>query len=205
MGNDIRREQNNSIRKIKSTLDTLNQLVKTKEDIITKTPELSLVDKFATQSDVTVVEDEQFSSLCEQAASLQFSGEEKNSICKTLDISAHKYKEIVLSPEFIEIKRRIAEDQKMNLLAKVLKQVDGAISALEDLAGCADEDKTRLNAAALILEHTERLLDDQKSSALSPQFNNTMNNAAAGALAEGGTVTLQQMIINQRASRGLSG
>jgi hypothetical protein len=207
MGNDIRREQNNGIRKIRTTLDTLNQLVKTKEEIVEKTPEFGFVDKFSAQSDVAVVEeDEQFAELCEQVAGLQFSGEEKNNICKTLAIPATEYKRVVMSNEFADVKRRIAEDQKMNILAKVLKQVDAAVKALEDLAACADDDKTRLNAAALVLETATRLLEEQKFTTVTPNgFDGAMNNAAAGALAGGGTVTLQQMIIAQRASRGLSG
>lgn len=203
MSNESKREENNSIRKIRSALDNLNQLAKIKNEVIEKTPELAEVDKFQNQNEIEVVEDSQFAELCEQVAALQFSGETKDTICKALSINAYKYKEIVLSEDFSSVKRRIAEDQKTNILSKVLKQVDQAILALEDLTATADEDKTRLNAAALVLEYAARLLEEQKQT--SPSFNGALRDAAAGAVAGGGTVTLQQMIINQRASRGLSG
>jgi hypothetical protein len=203
MGNDIRKQQNDSIRKIRGTLDTLNQLVQQKTEVVEKTPELALVDKFDAQSDVAVLEDDQFAAHCEQVAALQFSSETKDTICKVVNISQNRYKEIVTSDEFVDVKRRIAEDQKTLILSKVLKQVDSAMDALAELTVHADEDKTRLNAAALVLEHAARLLEDQKVS--SPSFGKALGEAAAGVVAGGGTVTLSQMIINQRASRGLSG
>lgn len=203
MSNEAKRQENNSIRKIRSALDNLNTLAKAKDEIIETTPALAEVDKFQNNNAVDVLEDSQFAELCEQVAALQFSGETKDSICKSLAITITKYKEIVLSQDFSDVKRRIAEDQKTNILSKVLKQVDSAILALEDLTATADEDKTRLNAAALVLEYAARLLEEQKQT--SPSFNGALRDAAAGAVAGGGTVTLQQMIINQRASRGLSG
>jgi hypothetical protein len=202
MSNESKRQENNSIRKIRTALDNLNQLSKIKDEVVEKTPELAEVDKFQDKNNLEVIEDSEFAELCEQVAALQFSGETKDSICKVLAITSYKYKEIVLSEDFSSIKRRIAEDQKTNILSKVLKQVDQAITALEDLTATADEDKTRLNAAALVLEYAARLLEEQKTS--SPSFNGALRDAAAGAVASGGTVTLQQMIIAQRTARGLN-
>ncbi len=199
MSNDEKKADNDSVRAIASTFNALNRLVREKETLVAATPEATLPDLYNTQSSPAVVEDEAFANQCEQVAALQFSGQKKDAICKTLEIDLRDYKKIVLSPEFAEIKKRIAEDQKVNILSKILNQVDSAVMALAELMDTADEDRTRLNAAALVLEHAARLLDEQKSQM--PSFQNVIRDAAATG--EPVIMNLAQVIMNQRAERGL--
>jgi len=153
MGNEEKKADNDSVRAIASTFNTLNRLVREKESLNASVPEATLPAQYSDQSSVDVIEDEAFANQCEQVAALQFAGQKKDAICKTLEIELKDYKKIVLSPEFVEIKKRIAEDQKVNILSKILGQVDSAVMALAELMDTADEDRTRLNAAALVLEH----------------------------------------------------
>jgi len=200
MANDDRKLENDSIRGVQSTLNELNRLVREKDSVVSTIPEVSLITKYQNESLPDVVEDEQFASLCEQTAALQFAGNKKDDICKVLEIDPKKYKEIVLSQDFLDIKRRIAEDQKVNILSKILGQVDAAVFALSELMDTADEDRTRLNAAALVLEHAQRLLEEQKSQF--PSIGNVIKDAANSG--EPVTLTLAQVIMRQRDERGLN-
>lgn len=152
MGNNDRKLENDSIRKVQSTLNELNRIVKEKDVVVESTPEVGLITKYQDQNLPDVIEeDEEFANLCERAAALQYSGSKKQDICDALEIDSKRYKEIVLSQDFIDIKRRIAEDHKVNILSKILGQVDSAVMALAELLVTADEDRTKLNAAALVL------------------------------------------------------
>lgn len=199
MSNNDKKIENNNIREVQSTLNQLNRLIKEKNDVISETPEVSLIAKYSKENLPDIIEDEQFANLCEQTAALQFAGSKKEDICKALEIDARKYKEIVLSQDFIDIKKRIAEDQKVNILSKILGQVDSAVDALSELLDTADEDRTKLNAAALVLEHAQRLLEEQKSQF--PSIGNVIKDAANSG--EPVTLSLAQVIIQQRAARGL--
>jgi len=199
MGNDEKKADNDSVRAIASTFNTLNRLVREKEGLTASIPEVNLPAQYNDQSSVDVIEDEAFANQCEQVAALQFAGQKKDAICKTLEIELKDYKKIVLSPEFVEIKKRIAEDQKVNILSKILGQVDSAVMALAELMDTADEDRTRLNAAALVLEHAARLLEDQKSQF--PNIGNVIRDAANSG--EPVVMNLAQVIMRQRDERGL--
>jgi hypothetical protein len=199
MSNNGKKLENDSMRKIQSKLNELNRAVKDKNETIEINPEVVAVQKYQNQSLDNVVEDEQFANLCEQVAALQFSGSKKDQICEALEIEPKVYKEVVLSQEFIDIKRRIAEDNKVNILSKILTQVDGAIIALSELLETADEDRVKLNAAALVLEHASRLLEEQKAQF--PNIGNIIKDAAAGS--EPVSLTLAQVILRQREERGL--
>ena len=200
MANNGKKLENDSIRSVQSTLNELNRVVRDKDIAVETIPEASLITKYQNESLPDVVEDEQFANLCEQTAALQFAGSKKDDICNALEIDPKKYKEIVLSQDFIEIKKRLAEDQKVNILSKVLSQVDAAIFALSELLDTADEDRTKLNAAALVLEHAQRLLEEQKSSF--PSISNVIRDAANSG--EPVTLTLAQVIMRQRDERGLN-
>lgn len=199
MSNDEKKANNDSIRSIQSTFNTLNRLVREKEETIASTPEASLPAVYSDQSLPDVVENEAFANQCEQVAALQFAGQKKEAICKTLEIELKDYKKIVLSQEFVDIKKRIAEDHKVNILSKILNQVDSAVMALAELMDTADEDRTRLNAAALVLEHASRLLEEQKNQF--PNIGNVIKDAAATG--EPVIMNLAQVIMNQRSERGL--
>lgn len=199
MSNNDRKLENDSIRGVQSTLNELNRLVREKDTVIDTIPEVSLITKYQNESLPDVVEDEQFANLCEQAAALQYAGSKKEDICRALEIDPKKYKEIVLSQDFIDVKKRISEDYKINILSKILLQVDSAVIALAELMDNADEDRTRLNAAALVLETAARMLEEQKSQF--PSINNVIRDAAATG--EPVIMNLAQVIMNQRASRGL--
>ena len=199
MSNDEKKADNDSIRSIQSTFNTLNRLVREKEEIVASTPEANLPATYSDQSLPDVIEDEAFANQCEQVAALQFAGQKKDTICKTLEIELKDYKKIVLSQDFVDIKKRIAEDQKVNILSKILNQVDSAVMALAELMDTADEDRTRLNAAALVLEHASRLLEEQKSQM--PSFQSVIKDAAATG--EPVIMNLAQVIMNQRSERGL--
>lgn len=199
MGNEEKKATNDSVRAIASTFNTLNRLVREKEALVEATPDVTLPAEYTDQSSVDTLEDEVFANQCEQVAALQFSGQKKDSICETLEIEPRDYKKIVLSQEFIDIKRRIAEDQKINILSKILGQVDSAVIALAELMENADEDRTRLNAAALVLEHASRLLEDQKNQM--PSFQNVIRDAAESG--QPVIMNLASVILNQRRERGL--
>lgn len=199
MGNEEKKADNDSVRAIASTFNTLNRLVREKEGLNAAIPETTLPAQYSDQSSVDVIEDEAFANQCEQVAALQFAGQKKDSICKTLEIELKDYKKIVLSPEFANIKKRIAEDQKVNILSKILGQVDSAVMALAELMQAADEDRTRLNAAALVLEHASRLLEEQKNQF--PNINNVIRDAANSG--EPVVMNLAQVIMRQRDERGL--
>jgi len=200
MGNNDRKIENDNIRNVQSTLNELNRAVLEKDAVVESHPEVSLITKYQDQSLPDVVEDEQFANLCEQTAALQYSGSKKEDICSALEIDAKKYKQIVLSQDFIDIKRRIAEDHKVNILSKILGQVDQAVLSLAQLMQVADEDRVRLNAAALVLEHAQRLLEEQKAQF--PSIGNVIKDAANSG--EPVTLTLAQVIMRQRDERGLS-
>jgi len=200
MANNDRKLENDSIRGVQSTLNELNRVVREKDAVVESIPEVSLIDKYHNESLPDVVEDEQFANLCEQTAALQYAGSKKDDICKALEIDPRKYKEIVLSQDFIDVKRRIAEDHKVNILSKILGQVDSAVIALADLLDTADEDRTKLNAAALVLEHAQRLLEDQKSQF--PNIGNVIKDAADSG--QPVMVSLAQVIMRQRDDRGLN-
>lgn len=201
LSNNGKKQDNDNIRSVQSTLNELNRVVKEKNRAIDITPNVGLIEKYKNQNAIDVLEaEEQFSNLCEQVAALQFSGNKKDKICDALEIDSKVYKEIVISQEFIDVKRRIAEDEKVNILTKILGQVDSAIIALSELLETADEDRVRMNSAALVLEHASRLLEEQKSQY--PNISNVIKDAASGA--EPVTVTLAQIIMKQRDERGLS-
>ena len=199
MGNDEKKADNDSVRAIASTFNQLNRLVREKEELALAVPEVDLVAQYQNQSLPDVIEDEAFANQCEQVAALQFSGQKKEAICKTLEIELKDYKKIVLSADFVEVKKRIAEDHKVNILSKILNQVDSAVMALAELMDTADEDRVRLNAAALVLEHASRLLEEQKSQF--PNIQNVIRDAATSG--EPVVMNLAQVILNQRRDRGL--
>lgn len=201
MGNNDRKLENDSIRKVQSTLNELNRIVKEKDVVVESTPEVGLITKYQDQNLPDVIEeDEEFANLCERAAALQYSGSKKQDICDALEIDSKRYKEIVLSQDFIDIKRRIAEDHKVNILSKILGQVDSAVMALAELLVTADEDRTKLNAAALVLEHAQRLLEEQRNSF--PNISNVIKDAADSG--QPVMVSLAQVIMRQRDERGLN-
>jgi hypothetical protein len=199
MSNDEKKADNDSVRAIASSFNTLNRLVREKTELVASTPEISLPAEYSDQSSTDVLEDEAFANQCEQVAALQFSGQKKEAICTTLEIELKDYKKIVVSQEFIDIKKRIAEDNKVNILSKILNQVDSAVMALAELMDTADEDRVRLNAAALVLEHASRLLEEQKSQF--PNIQNVIRDAATTG--EPVIMNLAQVILNQRRERGL--
>ena len=196
----MKKQDNDNIRTVQAKLNELNRVVREKNEAVDITPEASLIDKYQSQSLPAVVEeDEQFSNLCEKVAALQFAGNKKDKICEALEIDPKIYKEIVVSQDFIDIKKRISEDEKVNILTKILGQVDAAIFALSELLDTADEDRVKLNAAALVLEHASRLLEEQKSQF--PNIQNVIKDAASGS--DSVTVSLAQIIMRQRDERGL--
>jgi hypothetical protein len=200
LSNNGKKYDNDNIRTIQSKLNELNRIVREKDKVVDVTPEASLIEKYQDQNLPDVVEDDAFSTLCERVAALQFAGNKKEDICSALEIDTKTYKDIVLSDSFIAVKKRIAEDNKVYILSRILNQVDSAIMTLADLQQVADEDKVRLNAAALVLEHASRLLEEQK--AYMPNIENVIKDAAKGT--EPVTVTLAQIILKNREDRGLS-
>jgi hypothetical protein len=200
MGNDEIKKDNDNIREIQKGLNELNKLVSKKQDVIETIPELSELQKIQNINLPDIVEDDQFSELVEKVAAAQFTGSKKADILVTFQIDNRQYKEIVTSKEYSEINKRLAEDQRTYLLSKVLNQLDTAVDTLANLMEVADEDKVRMQSAALILEHAQEMLKEHRTSA--PTIANLVQNAANSENVA--QVNIAQFIMASRRERGLS-
>jgi hypothetical protein len=200
MGNIDKKKDNDNLRDFRERIDTLSKVIDTKNEIVEVIPEMGLIEKYRAQDNVVVLENEELSNLIEQIASLQFAGKKTEEICKLLEIDQKTLKSAVLTEEFSDVKKRLAEDQKTYLLSKVLLQVDGAMKKLGELVKVADEDKTSLNAIALVLEQANRLLADQQGN-----YGNQLGGLIRGATKNGDEVqvSLAHIIMKKRAERGL--
>ena len=79
LSNNGKKQDNDNIRSVQSTLNELNRVVKEKNQTIDITPEAGLIEKYKSQSEIEVLEaEEQFSNLCERVAALQFAGNKKD-------------------------------------------------------------------------------------------------------------------------------
>jgi hypothetical protein len=206
MSNKEKKNDNDNFRSIQSTLNNLNKIIKDERDLVDQIPEISALEKYQTElnSNIAVVDDEDYTKLIENVAALQFAGKKRDEICKALDISHKKFKEIVCSEEYLELKKLLLDDQKSYIMSQVLKKVDSALKNLDELINTADEDKTKLNAIALVLEQAQKLIEDQKLSSVNA---NTMLSQIAQNAAKNGnnvSITLAELIINQRKDRGLN-
>lgn len=203
MPNKQKQQDGEDIRNLKQRLDLLTKAIDENTEIQEVIPEASLIQKYQenNQSAIAVLEDEEFSNLTEQVAALQFSGKKQEEICKILSIDSKEFKLVVLSEQFQDVKRRLAEDQKTYILSKSLAKVDQAFQKLGDLIKCADEDKTSLNAIALVLEQAHRLLEDQKGNSPSALFGGAIKEA--NKQGDEVSVSLAHIIMKRRQERGL--
>ena len=179
MSNEQKKQDGEDIRNLKLRLDSLTKAIDNNSEIQQIVPEASLIQKYQenNNTEIALLEEEEFSTLTEQVAALQFNGKRQEEICTLLNIEPKEFKAVVLSEQFQDVKRRLAEDQKTYILSKVLNQVDGAMKKLSELIRCSDEDKTSLNGIALVLEQANRLLSDQQGNT----FSNTIGNIAKRA------------------------
>jgi len=203
VSNEQKKQDGEDIRNLKTRLDSLTKAIDENSEIQEIVPEASLIQQYQENNNTSLVllEEEEFSNLTEQVAALQFAGKQQTEICTFLSINAKEFKAVVLSEQFQEVKRRLAEDQKTYILSKSLQKVDKAFDKLGDLIKCADEDKTSLNAIALVLEQANRLLEDQRG--------NSPNTLFGGAIKEANkqgdevSVSLAHIIMKKRKERGL--
>lgn len=202
MSNKDKKSENDNLRELKEKLNTLDKFIDEKSEIVDITPELGLIDKYHDKkSEELILEDDAFSNVIEQVAALQFSGKKQDEICKFLDLSPKEFKTIVLTEEFQNVKKRLLEDQKTYILSKALEQIDGAFDKIKKLIKVADEDKTSLNAVALLLDQISRLSNDIQGN-----FAGSLGGLAKKAQEEGADVevNLAQIIMKNRKNRGLS-
>ena len=202
MSNIEKKKDNDNLRKLRSTLNALTKLSIQKDKVVEEIPEISSLEKYQNNnSQIDIVEDESFLAKIEEVASLQFLGKKKEEICQLLSIDSKTFKEIVLSDEFQNIKKRLAEDKKVYILSQLLDKIDNAMSALSELVETSDEDKTRLNAVALLFEQTHHLLDEQKTGS-GGGYADLMRgaNIPSGEVEQ---VNLAQIILRRRKERGL--
>lgn len=202
MSNNEKKKENDSLRTLQRALNSLTSLKIEKDKVVEEIPEVSAIDRYKEDNIPAVVEDEEYSNKIEQVAALQFLGKSKEEICEILSIDPKTFKEICLDVEFQNVKKRLAEDKKVYILSKLLDRVDEGMGALSDLIGAADEDRTRLNAVALLLEQTNRLLDEQKTNSGGNSYADLLKraNIPEGEVEQ---VNLAQIIMRQRSERGL--
>lgn len=203
MSNEIKKKDNEDIRNLKNRLDSLTKAIDDNTEIQEVVPEISMIQKYQeNNNEIAVLEEEEaFSNLTEQVAALQFAGKKQEEICTLLNIMPKEFKAVVLSDQFQDVKRRLAEDQKTYILSKSLQKVDQAFQKLGDLIKCADEDKTSLNAIALVLEQAHRLLEDQRGNSPAALFGGAIKEA--NKQGDEVSVSLAHIIMKKRQERGL--
>ena len=203
MPNEQKKQDGEDIRNLKIRLDSLSKAIDNNSEIQQVVPEAGLIQKYQenNNTEIALLEEEEFSNLTEQVAALQFNGKKQEEICTLLNIEPKDFKMVVLSDQFQDVKRRLAEDQKTYILSKSLAKVDQAFNKLGDLIKCADEDKTSLNAIALVLEQAHRLLEDQRGNSPSSLFGGAIKEA--NKQGEEVTVSLAHIIMKKRQERGL--
>lgn len=204
MSNEQKKKDGEDIRNLKIRLDSLTTAIDNNSEIQQVVPEAGLIQKYQknNNTEISLLEEEEFSTLTEQVAALQFNGKKQEEICTLLNIEPREFKMVVLSEQFQDVKRRLAEDQKTYILSKSLAKVDQAFEKLGNLIKCADEDKVSLSAVALVLEQANRLLEDQRG--------NFAGSIIGGAIKEANkqgdevSVSLAHIIMKRRKERGLS-
>lgn len=200
MSNNEKKIENDSLRKLRSSLDELITLSNEKTEVVNKIPETSALQKYQNRNNVDVVDDEDFSNLVEKVATLQFLGENKHRICGVLSIDLKEFKKIVLSEEYQNVKKLLVDDKKVYILSKLLAEVDHSLEQLRNLVENSDEDRTKLNAIALWMEQTNRLLDEQKNQSNVYLDFAKQANIPTDRIEQ---VNLAQIILKQRSERGL--
>jgi hypothetical protein len=192
---------NDGLRDMQKELNDLNRLVRAKEGIIENNPQLSSIKKVNTGLSIVEMDNEEFSSLVEKVATMQFEGNKRQDIMLSLGLSSKEFKEIILSAEFEDIKQKLVQDNKTYLMAKILGKFDDAINTLSDLLVTADEDKVRMQSAALLIENAKELLQD----ALNDRTASTISQVAKAAASGGDetTIRLAEFVIGKRKERGL--
>lgn len=203
MPNEQKKQDGEDIRNLKLRLDSLTKAIDDNSEIQQVIPEAGLIQKYQenNNTEIALLEEEEFSNLTEQVAALQFNGKRQEEICTLLNIEPREFKAVVLSEQFQEVKKRLAEDQKTYILSKSLAKVDQAFNKLGDLIKCADEDKTSLNAIALVLEQAHRLLEDQRGNSPSTLFGGAIKEA--NKQGDEVSVLLAHIIMKKRQERGL--
>jgi len=203
LGNEQKKQDGEDIRNLKTRLDSLTKAIDNNSEIQEIVPEASLIQRYQenNNTEIDILEEEQFSNLTEQVAALQFAGKKQEEICTLLNIEPKEFKTVVLSEQFQDVKRRLAEDQKTYILSKSLAKVDQAFNKLGDLIKCADEDKTSLNAIALVLEQAHRLLEDQRGNSPTTLFGGAIKEA--NKQGDEVSVSLAHIIMKKRQERGL--
>jgi hypothetical protein len=201
MSNKEKKDDNDTLRKLNETLNALTRISIEKDKIVEEIPEITTLEKYKENNTPDVVEDEAFSNLVEQVAALQFIGKNKDEICKILSIDTKTFKDVVLDENFQNVKKRLAEDKKVYILSQLLDRIDEGMTALRELISTSDEDKTRLNAVALLLEQTTRLLDDQKTASVDGYADLLKRSNVNPADVE--RVNFAQVILRARSERGL--
>jgi hypothetical protein len=192
---------NDGLRDMQRELNDLNRLVKAKNSIVEANTQLTGIEKTNQSLSIVEIDNEEFSSLVEKVASMQFEGNKRQDIMLSLGLSGKEFKEIILSAEYEDIKQKLVQDNKTYLLAKILGKFDDAINTLSDLLVTADEDKVRMQSAALLIENAKELLQD----ALNDRTASTISQVAKAAASGGDetTIRLAEFVIGKRKERGL--
>lgn len=192
---------NDGLRDMQRELNDLNRLVRAKDGIVESNPQLSSIEKISSGLSIVEIDNEEFSSLVEKVATMQFEGNKRQDVMLSLGLSGKEFKEIILSAEFEDIKQKLVQDNKTYLMAKVLGKFDDAINTLSDLLVTADEDKVRMQSAALLIENAKELLQD----AMNDRTGSTISQVAKAAAAGGDetTIRLAEFVIGKRRERGL--
>jgi len=192
---------NDGLRDMQRELNDLNRLVRAKDGIVESNPQLSSIEKINSGLSIVEIDNEEFSSLVEKVATMQFEGNKRQDIMLSLGLSSKEFKEIILSAEFEDIKQKLVQDNKTYLMAKILGKFDDAINTLSDLLVTADEDKVRMQSAALLIENAKELLQD----ALNDRTASTISQVAKAAASGGDetTIRLAEFVIGKRKERGL--
>lgn len=186
------------LRTLQSELNNLTNLINEREKIIEVTPELSAVETLSSDN-APIAEYQDLQEIAEKVAGLQFLGKKRLEIQSILNITPERFKEILYSDEYAQSKKLILEDTRIHQLATVIEKFSRAIETLSDLMMTADEDKVRMNSAALIIQNAREMIDEEKNKL--PSINGVLNEASKS----GGdvTVNMAQIILNRRKERGL--
>jgi hypothetical protein len=192
---------NSGLRNLQKELNELNQLVRTKDGIVESSSELSNIENTNKYLSPVDIDNEEFSGLVEKVAVMQFEGNKRQDIMLSLGLSSKEFKEIILSAEFEDIKQKLVQDNKTYLLAKILGKFDDAINTLSDLLVTADEDKVRMQSAALLIENAKELLNEAMVDKNASTISQVAKAAASGG--DETTIRLAEFVIGKRKERGL--
>jgi hypothetical protein len=192
---------NDGLRDMQRELNDLNRLVKAKNSIVEANTQLTGIEKTNQSLSIVEIDNEEFSSLVEKVASMQFEGNKRQDIMLSLGLSRKEFKEIILSAEYEDIKQKLVQDNKTYLLAKILGKFDDAINTLSDLLVTADEDKVRMQSAALLIENAKELLQDALNDRTASTISQVAKVAASGG--DETTIRLAEFVIGKRKERGL--